>query len=76
MRELIKVVEDGSLQATPSGYQMKLRLKWYRSLPLSCVDRLKLSMDGKPVDAGKICLGITNNKNTFSQPFYSLRQTV
>ena len=54
MREVLETVEDDSLKATPTGCEMKLRLKWYRSLPVSCLENLKLSLDGQPVDPDRI----------------------
>lgn len=34
------------------------RLPWYRSLPLSCVERLEVAVDGRPVDPDKIRLSL------------------
>jgi hypothetical protein len=58
----VNVVEDGSLRATESGFELKLRFKWYRSLPLSCLENLRLSVDGQPVDPGAISFGINGNE--------------
>ena len=58
----INVIEDGSLRATESGFEIKLRFKWYRSLPLSCLENLQLSVDGQPVDPGAISFGINGNE--------------
>ena len=30
--------------------ELSVRLNWYRSLPLSCVERLEVRLDGEPVD--------------------------
>ena len=57
----INVIEDGSLRATESGFEIKLRFKWYRSLPLSCLENLRLSVDGQPVDPGAISFGINGD---------------
>lgn len=54
MCEVLKPVEDDSLKATSTGCEMKLRFQWYRSLPVSCVENLKLSLDGQPVDPGQL----------------------
>lgn len=37
-----------------SGYLVRICLTSYRSLPLSCLDRIELSVDGKAVDPQKI----------------------
>jgi len=58
----INVIEDGSLRATESGFNIKLRFKWYRSLPLSCLEYLHLSLDGRPVDPSALSFGINGHK--------------
>jgi hypothetical protein len=57
----INVIEDGSLRATDSGFEVRLRFKWYRSLPLSCVEDLQLSLDGQAVDPKSITFGINGH---------------
>ncbi len=39
------LVED-SLRAAPDGFSVEILLNWYRSLPLSCVDTIELTLDG------------------------------
>jgi hypothetical protein len=39
------LVED-SLRAAPDGFSVEILLNWYRSLPLSCVDAIELTLDG------------------------------
>lgn len=43
------VLEPGALRATAEGFELDVRLSWYRSLPLSCVTALELTVDGEPV---------------------------
>lgn len=50
MGAAVQIVEDNSLRATADGYELGVRLNWYRSLPLSCIDKVALTLDGKPVD--------------------------
>jgi hypothetical protein len=57
----INVIEDNSLRATESGFEVRLRYKWYRSLQLSCLENLQLSVDGQPVDAMAIRFGINGH---------------
>jgi hypothetical protein len=57
----INVIEDNSLRATVSGFEVRLRYKWYRSLQLSCLENLQLSLDGRPVDARAISFGINGH---------------
>ena len=62
MLEIVSVVVNDSLRATESGCEVQLRLKWYRSLPLSCIDRLEVSLDGRSVDPGLLSLGINGHE--------------
>ena len=42
------LVESAAL--TDEALELSVRLNWYRSLPLSCVERLEISLDGEPLD--------------------------
>ena len=44
------------------GYQLKIRLSYYRSLPLSCIEQVTLSIDGTEVPASSIVF-IVNDKH-------------
>jgi hypothetical protein len=57
----INIIEDSSLRATASGFELRLRYKWYRSLQLSCLENLQLSLDGQPVDASAISFGVNGH---------------
>lgn len=59
---MIDLVEDNSLLATDEGYQLQVRLDWYRSLPLSCVEKVALALDGQPVAAEQIRFGINGHE--------------
>ena len=58
----VKIVEDNSLRATADGYQVEIRLNWYRSLPLSCVEEVRLSLDGQLVPPEKIRFAINGHE--------------
>jgi hypothetical protein len=60
-----RVIEDGSLRSDASGYSFDLRIPWYRSLPLSCVEGLEVSLDGDAAAAADIAI-------TFDDRTYSL----
>ena len=57
----VKIIEDDSLRVTDSGFEVRLRYKWYRSLPLSCLEDLQLTVDGERVDPGLITLSVNNH---------------
>jgi hypothetical protein len=50
----LRIVEDNSLRATGNGYEVGVRLNWYRSLPISCVEKVALSLDGQSIDSSVI----------------------
>lgn len=52
-----KVVEDNSLKVYEDGFEVTVRLLWYRSLPLSCVEKVRLAVDGEEVDLKDIRFG-------------------
>jgi hypothetical protein len=54
----VTLIEDNSLRATPDGFEVKVRLNWYRSLPLSCVENVRLSVDGVEITPEDIFFGI------------------
>ena len=62
MLEIVSVVVNDSLRATESGCEVELRLKWYRSLQLSCVDRLEVTLDGKSIDPSLLRLSINGHE--------------
>ena len=43
------VLRPDALHATPAGYELEVHLPWYRSLPLSCLEEISLTIDGRRV---------------------------
>jgi len=41
------LVRDDALSVTDVGVELALRLPWFRSLPVSCVGNLALTIDGR-----------------------------
>lgn len=48
------LLNDRGLRAGPQGLELDIRLPWYRSLPLSVVEVVSLSIDGEPVAPERI----------------------
>lgn len=42
--------------ANPDAVRVQVRLPWYRSLPLACVERLDLALDGVPIPAAEVTI--------------------
>lgn len=56
----MKLIEENSLRVTEDGFEVKARLMWYRSLPLSCVESISLAVDGEMIDSEAIRLGVND----------------
>jgi hypothetical protein len=54
MNDLVSELLAGPLRRTGDGFEVPVRFDWYRSLPLSCVASLTLTVDGEVVDAERI----------------------
>ena len=48
------VLDERAVRRTDHGYEIDLHLAWYRSLPLSCVEDIRLSLDGAEVAPERI----------------------
>ena len=48
------LIDDASLRAHPEGLALSLTLPWYRSLWLSSVSTLRVTVDGEAVDAADL----------------------
>lgn len=53
-----QVIEPGSLRAVPNGASFGLRMPWYRSLPLSCLEGLEVGIDGERVNPDDLRLSL------------------
>jgi len=58
----VQIVEDNSLQTTKDGYVIGLRLNWYRSLPVSCIEKVALTLDGQPVEPAALRLEVNGKQ--------------
>ncbi len=63
----MRIVEDNSLRATDDGFAIGLRLDWYRSLPLSCLEQLEISLDGQPIDKKDMIFEINGHRYSFAE---------
>jgi len=63
----VKLVEENSLRASDSGFEFKIRLNWYRSLPLSCIENLTVQLDGQAVDPKQIRLFVNECEHNLDE---------
>lgn len=57
-----RVVSDGGLKATATGFEIDIRLPWYRSVPLSVVQVREVVVDGETIAPEKTIFEINNTK--------------
>ena len=60
------LVED-SLRALSTGFEVQVLLNWYRSLPLSCVQTLELTVNGQPVPRAQIGFFINGRERSLDE---------
>lgn len=58
----VELIRVDSLLTVDDGYAFDVRLNWYRSLPLSCVDVNSIRLDGEPVQADQILFEINDHR--------------
>jgi hypothetical protein len=63
MGSSLPTIEENSLHASAEGYEISVRLSWYRSLPVSCIEKLKLALDGEWVDPGDVRFVINDREH-------------
>ncbi len=51
-----RVISDSGLRIRDTGFDLDIRLPWYRSLPLSTVEIALLKLDRQAIDLGRITL--------------------
>ena len=62
-----RMIEENSLNVSESGYEVQIRLNWYRSLPYSCIEAVKVAINGEFVDPEKIGLRINEQRYSKSE---------
>lgn len=53
-----QVIADEPLHIVEDGVAFRLRMPWYRALPLSCLEGLEVRLDGSEVPSDDIALSI------------------
>lgn len=61
------VLRHDALRAGEAGLELDLRLNWYRSLPLSCVRTIELSLDGEPISPEEITVVANGHESSLAE---------
>jgi hypothetical protein len=56
------MLDDDALRATPGGFELDVHLNWYRSLPLSCVTSVELSVNGEEIGRDEITFAVNGSE--------------
>jgi hypothetical protein len=57
-----RIVDDDALRVAGNGFELDLYLNWYRSLPLSSVTTLELTVNGERVSRDEITFAVNGNE--------------
>ena len=61
MGSSVQLIEDNSLMVLHDGFMVGVRLNWYRSLPVSSVETVNLSVDGEKIPPDQITFEINDH---------------
>jgi hypothetical protein len=61
------MLDDDALRAADDGFELDVHLNWYRSLPLSSVNRVELTVNGERIPREEITLSINGNDHTLDE---------
>jgi len=53
-----RLIDSTTVVPTVGGFEADLRLPWYRALPLSCVERIDVKVDGQPVPISDVSFSL------------------
>src|SRR5690349_17860825 len=61
------VLRHNALRATGDGLELDLRLPWYRSLPVSCVERVEVCIAGHAVPGDRMRFAVGGRVSTLAE---------
>ena len=61
------IVRENALHATSDGFALDIRSHWYRSLPLTSLAVLDLTVDGEKVPEDDMTVGVNGQEFTVAQ---------
>ena len=61
------MLDDGALRTSDEGFEVDVHLSWYRSLPLSSVLDIELTVAGERVARDELRFGVNGNEYTLDE---------
>jgi hypothetical protein len=56
------MLDDDALRAADDGFDLEVHLNWYRSLPLSSLETVDLTVDGEQIAREEITFAVNGNE--------------
>ena len=56
------MLDDNALRAVDGGFELDVHLNWYRSLPLSSVKTVELTVNGEVIPPEEISFGVNGHE--------------
>jgi Domain of unknown function (DUF6379) len=56
------MLDDDALRVVEDGFELDVHLNWYRSLPLSSLNTLELTVNGEPIARDAITFAVNGNE--------------
>jgi len=63
----VRLIEPNSFKATEDGYRFNVRLNWYRSLAISCIEDLTVTLDGQVAAPETVRLEVNGKELTLAE---------
>ncbi|NVK57144.1 MAG: hypothetical protein HWE26_16185 [Alteromonadaceae bacterium] len=61
------VIKQDAVRSTPSGYEVDVRIAWYRSLPIACLENLNITIDGHEYAADDLTIRVNGTNIPVTQ---------
>jgi hypothetical protein len=61
------MLDHDALRATDGGFELDVHLNWYRSLPLSCVETLELTVNGETIPRDEITFCVNGGDHALDE---------
>ena len=58
------MLADDALRAVDGGFELDVQLNWYRSLPLSSVQTVELTLNGETIPREEIAFALNGNEHS------------
>jgi Domain of unknown function (DUF6379) len=61
-----RLIEDDSLRTSAEGFSFDIRLPWYRALPVSSFEDMRITIDDEPIDLADVAVSVGGRKDQFT----------